>query len=57
MVRGGHQDMKGKQFKIVLPVEMKDWLAERAKENLRSISGEIILAIREQMDRVNEDGT
>ncbi|TWD55345.1 Arc-like DNA binding dprotein [Agrobacterium vitis] len=40
-----------KQFKLSIPTEIKDWLADRAARNLRSQSAEIILALREKMER------
>lgn len=40
-----------KQFKINIPDEMKLWLADQAKQNMRSQSSEILLAIREKMHR------
>lgn len=43
--------MDKKQFKVVLPQDVKDWIAEQARVNLRSQSNEIILAIREKMQR------
>ena len=39
------------QMKIRLPADMKIWLAEQAARNLRSQTAEIILAIRERMER------
>jgi hypothetical protein len=39
-----------KQFKLTIPAEIKDWLAERAARNLRSQSAEIILALRDKME-------
>lgn len=40
-----------KQFKLTIPNEIKEWLADRAERNLRSQSAEIILALREKMER------
>jgi hypothetical protein len=40
-----------KQFKIAIPSEMKRWLAVEAAKNMRSQSAEILLAVREKMDR------
>ena len=42
--------MEKKQFKLVIPEDVKDWLAVQAKRNLRSQSNEIILALREKME-------
>lgn len=44
-----------KQFKLIIPTEIKEWLADQAERNLRSQSAEIILALRERMER-EEDG-
>ncbi|AUQ74751.1 Arc domain-containing protein [Phaeobacter piscinae] len=41
--------MEKKQFKMVIPKDVKDWLADQAKKNLRSQSQEIVLALREKM--------
>ena len=40
-----------KQFKLTIPTEIKEWLADQAERNLRSQSAEIILALREKMER------
>ena len=40
-----------KQFKITIPLEMKRWLAMEAAKNMRSQSAEILMAVREKMDR------
>ncbi|WP_083599374.1 Arc family DNA-binding protein [Shimia gijangensis] len=39
------------QFKIKLPSDVKEWIALQAARNLRSQSNEIILAVREKMER------
>lgn len=49
--------MEKKQFKMNIPEDVKKWLAEQAAENLRSQSNEIILAIREKMQRLAQEGT
>ena len=41
-----------KQFKLNLPADVKTWLETQAKNNLRSQGKEIILAIREKMERL-----
>jgi hypothetical protein len=41
------------QFKVNLPADVKEWLAEQAKVNLRSQTSEIVLALREKMQREN----
>jgi hypothetical protein len=43
-----------KQFKIAMPADIKRWLAMEAARNLRSQTSEILLALREKMDRQNE---
>ncbi|GEM_PF-2273649 len=40
-----------KQFKIAIPLEMKQWLAVEAAKNMRSQSAEILVAVRERMER------
>lgn len=42
--------MEKKQFKMVLPADVKQWLARTAAKNLRSQSAEIVLALREKME-------
>lgn len=37
------------QMKIRLPADVKEWLAEAARRNLRSQTAEIVLALREKM--------
>lgn len=39
------------QFKLAMPSDVKDWLAARAASSLRSQSAEIILILRERMNR------
>lgn len=43
-----------RQFKLNIPSDVKDWLAEQADKNLRSQTAEIVLALREKMKRENE---
>lgn len=40
-----------RQFKISIPLEIKRWIAIEAAKNMRSQSAEILLAVREKMDR------
>lgn len=40
-----------KQYKLNLPADVKRWVAEQAAKNLRSQSSEIILALKEKMER------
>lgn len=42
------------QFKIAIPFEMKRWLASEATKNMRSQTAEILLAIKERMERQKE---
>lgn len=41
--------MEKRQFKMMLPADVKAWIAAQAEKNLRSQSQEIILALREKM--------
>jgi hypothetical protein len=47
-MRGDHQ------MKIRMPVEMKDWLEREAARNLRSLTAEIVVSIRERMERTKK---
>ncbi|MUO29439.1 Arc domain-containing protein [Agrobacterium vitis] len=42
-------------MKINLPEDVKFWLEERARKNLRSQSSEIVMALREKMRSNNEN--
>ncbi|WCE67979.1 Arc family DNA-binding protein [Sulfitobacter faviae] len=42
--------MEQKQFKLMIPRDVKDWLASQAKKNMRSQSSEIVMALREKME-------
>mgnify|MGYP000571928173 CR=1 FL=1 len=42
--------MEKRQFKVMLPDDVKDWLAIEAKRNLRSQTQELVLALREKME-------
>lgn len=44
-----------KQFKIAIPLEIKRWLAIQAAKNMRSQSSEILVAIRERMQRLENE--
>lgn len=46
------------QMKIRLPKEIKRWLAIEAAKNMRTQSAEVVLALKEKMDRSanSEDG-
>lgn len=39
------------QFKLRFPLEVKEWLEKEASRNLRSVTAEINIAIRERMER------
>lgn len=43
--------METKQYKMNMPADVKQWLVNQATKNLRSQSAEIILALREKMER------
>ncbi len=43
-----------KQFKLNIPDDVKDWLAEQARCNMRSQTAEIVLALKEKMGRQAE---
>lgn len=42
------------QFKINIPTDVKKWLAEQARKNMRSQTAEIVLALKEKMSREAE---
>ncbi|MCM5689131.1 Arc family DNA-binding protein [Sinorhizobium meliloti] len=44
-----------KQFKLMIPLEMKRWLAIEAAKNMRSQNAEILIAIRERMERLEKE--
>ncbi len=39
------------QFKIRIPPELKQWLEREAERNLRSVTAEIVLSVRERKER------
>jgi hypothetical protein len=43
-----------KPLQLRLPLDLKDWIAAQAAANVSSQNSEIIRAIRERMDCVNE---
>ncbi|SDK62435.1 Arc domain-containing protein [Paracoccus chinensis] len=43
--------MKPIQFKLILPPDVKAWIEAQAAKNLRSQSAEIVVCLRERMDR------
>ena len=44
-----------KQFKVLLPTDVKRWLAIQAATNLRSQNSEVVLALREKMQRLENE--
>ncbi len=42
-------EVEQKQFKLMVPKDVKDWLAAQAQKNMRSQSSEVIIALREKM--------
>lgn len=55
MVMEVYVNTERKQFKIAIPLEMKRWLAVEAARNMRSQSAEILVAVREKMDRAENE--
>lgn len=45
---------KSQQFKLQIPMDVKSWLAEQARKNMRSQTAEIVLALKEKMGREAE---
>lgn len=45
--------MQNIQFKLVLPLDVKDWLKAEAKRNLRSQSAQVVLCLRQAMKDAN----
>ena len=45
----GRRIMRGHQFKLNLPADVKAWLEEQAQKNVRSQGAEIVFRLREQM--------
>lgn len=46
--------MDVKQLPLRIPADLKAWIEDQAERNGSSQNSEIIRAIRERMDRVNE---
>lgn len=42
---------KTSQFKLNIPDDVKEWLANQASRNMRSQTAEVILALKEKMSR------
>lgn len=55
IVREGKMTEETKQFKLMIPLEMKRWLAIEAAKNMRSQNAEILIAIRERMERLEKE--
>lgn len=45
------------QFKVNIPVDVKEWLAIEAARNMRSQTSEIVVALREKMQRQRPPST
>lgn len=43
------------QFPVRLPPEVKAWLSDQASRNGSSQNSEVVRAIRERMDRINQN--
>ena len=43
--------MKAKQFKLIIPAEVKAWLEAEARKNLRSQSAQIVSCLRAEMSK------
>ena len=41
------------QFKLILPADVKAWLAAESAKNIRSQGSEIVACLREQMARTD----
>lgn len=39
------------QIGVRMPPDVREWLEEAARENLRSLNAEVVLALREKMQR------
>ena len=43
--------MEAKQFKLIIPADVKAWLEAEAKKNLRSQSAQIVSCLRAEMSK------
>ena len=43
--------METKQFKLIIPADVKAWLEAEAKKNLRSQSAQIVSCLRAEMSK------
>lgn len=46
--------MKVIQFKMNLPADVKEWLKQEARRNLRSQSAQIVMCLRREMERQDD---
>lgn len=46
-----------RQFKLNIPNDVKDWLEQKAASNMRSQGSEIVLILRQEMERNSETKT
>lgn len=44
-------------LRVRIPPEMKEWLEEQAAKNLRSMTAEVVLSVRERMEREGQRKT
>lgn len=54
MVAKGGTQVKAKKppFGLRMPEDVKAWVARQAQENMRSQNAEIVMALKEKMDRL-----
>jgi len=43
------------QFKVNLPKDIREWLAERAKREMRSTSAQLVILLRGMMDKASDE--
>jgi hypothetical protein len=43
---------KNPPFGLRMPDDVKEWVAHQARENMRSQNAEIVMALKEKMDRL-----
>ena len=56
----GHSErcnMNDTIMRIRLPADLKAWLSEEAEKNLRSLNGEVVFMLRDQMTRTEPQPT
>jgi hypothetical protein len=46
--------MKIVQFKMNLPADVKEWLKQEARRNLRSQSAQIVMCLRREMEKQDD---